>query len=312
MKSQQAEIFRFNPQKQIKPHHSILIIHPDDRLAAQIISKCIRHLPCNFSHIFTNSKKLYDPFFPYPCQDATNLNAEILQKIWKRQGGIQAKSLDKSALSSLQMDALESTTDENAQKSIMESLQPKFTFTKEDLAHVLANQSIPTSLVKLVNRYTEIPLSQIIIHHYFSPLVSTIVTADKESKSVGQKVNASNKQFSWTSGAAFKACMNCEKSSNLLRIVSLSGSRHKMPSPSVCKSFDYIFIFDRDKSVAKTISRIFSPIITAQTPSNTTHIMPSADALMSIMSQLGPREGFVLSMSESPPKMYWTTDILRT
>lgn len=316
LKSQQAECFRFNPKKQIKSHHSILILHPDDRLAAQIVTKCIRHLPCTQSIILTNSKKQFDSFFPYPTQDASRvLNSDFLSKIWKQQGALDAKSIDKDSLSDLQLDVLDSTTDSKTQHEIMKTLQPKFSFHQSDLEQILGK--IPKELVQLVNRYSEIPTTQLIIHHYFSPLVSVAVSQKtvsqkNESKNVGQKINSSAKQFKWAAGTAWKSCMtNCDESHNLLRILSVSGTRHKMPSPSVCKSFDYIFIFDREPSVAKTICRIFAPLIAAQTPADKPHIMPSADALLGLLSQLGPREGFVLAMCESPPKMYWTSDILR-
>lgn len=311
--SQQAECFRFNPKKQIRSYHSILILHPDDRLAAQIITKCIRHLPCAQSIILTNSKKQFDSFFPYPTQDAQQvLNSDFLTRLWKQQGALDAKMVDKSSLSGLQLDVIESTIDEKVQDEILETLQPKFSFSQSDLVPTLGK--IPKELVKLVNRYSEIPTTQLIIHHYFSPLASVIMSDKKQgsTQNAGQKINSSAKQFSWASGTAFKSCMTqCDKTHNLLRILSLSGSRHKMPTPSVCKSFDYIFLFDREPSVAKTICRIFAPIIASQTPADKPHIMPSADALLGLLSQLGPREGFVLSMCESPPRLYWTSDILR-
>jgi hypothetical protein len=203
-----VQVLRFNYVHQVRANDGVLVLHPDGRLGAQVLTKCLRHLPCERNFTFTSSRRLYDEFFLYPSVDTKDaLTGSFLGRLWSEQGGAATAPMPSASLCSMLMTSLGDDDSGDQRAQILE--QPLFHLDRNTLAALLNSPhaarpspttaktttsdtvfdatpdsfgppaqskpiKVPRRLLQLVNEYMRIPTTQLVIHHLGVPTTKRV------------------------------------------------------------------------------------------------------------------------------------------
>lgn len=331
-----VSILRFNFKRQVRPHDSVLVLHPDGRLAAQVLTKCVRYLPCDRNFTFTSSRKQYDGFFLYPSIDSKEaITGAFLSRLWNEQGGSSTAAIPVES-----HDGRQQTWQEplfRLDRDLLAAILGKASAAAADRVPATrapgsgsgsgnGEQTLPTQprvprrLLALVNQYMRIPTTQLLIHHLGMPLKG-VAAAGSESKRLVRTRSAPH----WWTSAGLRTCIMGPlgaPSSNFFRAISLSTLVHRLPTPALASHFSYIMVFERDDQALRMIwpmlNAILSPVVPMQVPNVSGRgkgklsnvLIPSAEDLIMLIRDLDPRQGLVVALQSSPPALFVATDIL--